>query len=239
AFTSRFVAADGTVSGNTQTGYVLALAFGLLPANLVAPAVGKLAARVAAANGHLTVGFLGVENLLPVLADNGRADVAYQILLQSSYPGWGYMLSRGATTIWERWDGIRTDGTFQDPGMNSFNHYGLGSAGDFLYREVGGLAPAAPGYRSLLVAPQRGGGLTAAKSAYETPYGQAVSDWSVTGSVFTLRVTVPVGASALVKVPAAAASAVTAPAQAVPFGYGAGAASYYLPAGSYTFTAPA
>ena len=89
--------------------------------------------------GTSRVGFLGVENLLPVLADNGHADTAYQILLQPGFPGWGYMISRGATTIWERWDGIRTDGSFNDPGMNSFNHYGLGSVGDFLYRRVGGL----------------------------------------------------------------------------------------------------
>ncbi|GAA1394395.1 alpha-L-rhamnosidase [Catellatospora coxensis] len=239
AFTNRWVAADGTVAGNTQTGYVLALAFGLLPANRVAGAVNKLVAEVAAAGGHLTVGFLGVENLLPVLADNGRADIAYQILLQPGYPGWGYMLSRGATTIWERWDGIQTNGAFQTPSMNSFNHYGLGSVGDFLYRQVGGLSAASPGYQSQLVAPRPGGGLTSAKSAMQTPYGQAVSDWSVSGGVLTLRVTVPAGTSATVRVPAASAAAVTAPAQAVPFGYGQGAASYHLPSGSYVFTAPA
>jgi alpha-L-rhamnosidase len=239
AFTSRFVSADGTVLGNTQTGYVLALAFKLLPSNLVQPAVNKLVTKVGLSGGHLTVGFLGVENLLRVLAENGRADIAYQILLQPGFPGWGYMLSRGATTIWERWDGIRTNGTFNDPGMNSFNHYGLGSVGDFLYRQVGGLAAGSPGYRSLVVAPKPGGGLSSARSALETPYGQAISDWTSSGGVFTLRVTVPAGTSALVKVPAPSASAVTAPAEAVPFGYSAGAASYYLPAGSYTFTAPA
>ncbi|MBB5867900.1 alpha-L-rhamnosidase [Allocatelliglobosispora scoriae] len=239
AFTSRFVSGDGTVAGNTQTGYVLALAFGLLPANLVGPAVNKLVAKVAASGGHLTVGFLGVENLLPVLADNGRADIAYQILLQPGFPGWGYMLSRGATTIWERWDGIRTDGSLNDVGMNSFNHYGLGSVGDFLYKQVGGLAPGSPGYKSLVVAPKVGGGLTSAKSAYETPYGQAVSDWTSSGGTLTLRVTIPVGTSAIVKVPASSAAAVTAPAQAVSFGYAAGAAVYHLPSGSYTFTTPA
>ncbi|PRY35636.1 family 78 glycoside hydrolase catalytic domain [Umezawaea tangerina] len=239
AFTSRFVAADGTVSGNTQTGYVLALAFGLVPQNRVQSLVDKLVAKIAASGGHLTVGFLGVENLLPVLSDHGRSDIAYQILLQPGYPGWGYMLSRGATTIWERWDGIRTDGSLQDVGMNSFNHYGLGSVGDFLYRQVGGLGPASPGYKSVLVAPKPGGGLTSAKSAYETPYGQAVSDWSISGGRLTLKVTVPAGASATVRVPAGSAAAVTAPAEAVAFGYGNGAASYRLPSGSYTFTAPA
>jgi len=239
AFTARFVAADGTVSGNTQTGYVLALAFGLVPATRVQSLVDKLVAKIAASGGHLTVGFLGVENLLPVLTDHGRSDIAYQVLLQPGYPGWGYMLAKGGTTIWERWDGIRTDGSLQDAGMNSFNHYGLGSVGDFLYRQVGGLGPASPGYKSVLVAPKPGGGLTSAKSAYETPYGQAVSDWSISGGLLTLKVRVPAGASATVRVPAGSASAVTAPAQAVPFGYSAGAATYRLPSGSYTFTAPA
>ncbi|MEV4132530.1 family 78 glycoside hydrolase catalytic domain [Dactylosporangium sp. NPDC049742] len=235
AFTARFVAADGTVSGNTQTGYTLALAFGLVPPSRVASLASRLVAKVAASGGHLSVGFLGVENLLPVLVDTGHADTAYQILLQPGFPGWGYMNSRGATTIWERWDGIRTDGSFQDPGMNSFNHYGLGSVGDFLYRQVGGLGPASPGYASLLIAPQPGGGLTSAKSSYETPYGLAVSDWSVSAGTLTLRVTIPAGTSATVRVPTSAPGSILAPGQAVPSGTG----TFLLPAGSYTFTAPA
>ncbi|MEU4247157.1 family 78 glycoside hydrolase catalytic domain [Amycolatopsis sp. NPDC026612] len=235
AFTNRFVAADGTIGANTQTGYVLALAFGLLPADRVQPAADKLAARVTAANGHLSVGFLGVENLLPVLAAHGHADVAYQVLLQPGFPGWGYMIGHGATTIWERWDGIKPDGSFNDPGMNSFNHYGLGSVGDFLYRSVGGLAPASPGYASLRIAPQPGGGLTSATSAYETPYGSAVSDWSVAGGKLKLRVTVPAGSSATVVVPTSRPAGVTAPPEAVPSVPG----TYFVPAGSYVFTAPA
>ncbi|MFI6566145.1 family 78 glycoside hydrolase catalytic domain [Streptomyces sp. NPDC050534] len=233
AFTGRFVTADGTVSGNTQTGYVLALAFELLPASLVQPAADKLAAKVAATNGHLSVGFLGVENLLPVLAAHGHVQTAYQILLQRGFPGWGYMIDQGATTIWERWDGIRTDGSFNDPGMNSFNHYGLGSVGDFLYRHVGGLGPGSPGYASLRIAPQPGGGLTSASSTYETPFGTARSEWSVSAGQLTLHVTVPTGAHAAVTVPTSQPQSIAAPAQAVP----AGAATYYLPAGQYIFTA--
>nr|BFE69118.1 hypothetical protein GCM10020092_024190 [Actinoplanes digitatis] len=178
AFTGRFVAADGTVSGNSQTGYVLALAFGLVPANRTQAVADKLAAKVASRNGHLSVGFMGVENLLPVLAEYGHAATAYQILQQPDYPGWGYMNSRGATTIWERWDGIRTDGTLQDVGMNSFNHYGLGSVGDWLYRTVGGVGPAAPGYKQVLIAPKPGGTLTAATASLLTAYGQTRSEWT-------------------------------------------------------------
>jgi alpha-L-rhamnosidase len=237
AFRSRFVAADGSVSGNTQTGYVLALSFGLVSGGQAQAAADKLAAKVAASGGHLSVGFLGVEGLLPVLADYGHLDTAYQILLQPGYPGWGYMVGRGATTVWERWDGIRTDGTFNDPAMNSFNHYGLGSVGDWLYRGVGGLAPASPGYQRLTVAPRPGGGLTSARAALDTSYGQAVSDWSVAGGVLTLRVTVPANATATVRVPAPSMASVTPPGEAVPIAFAAGAATYYLPSGSYVFTA--
>ncbi|WP_306204996.1 alpha-L-rhamnosidase [Actinoplanes sp. RD1] len=237
AFTARFVAADGTVRGNSQTGYVLALAFGLVPADRVQAVADKLAAAVDARDGHLSVGFMGVENLLPVLSGHGHAATAYRILQQPDYPGWGYMSARGATTIWERWDGIRPDGSLQDPGMNSFNHYGLGSVGDWLYREVGGLAPAAPGYRSLLIAPRPGGTLTSARTALDTPYGPASSSWRRTGDRLTLSVVIPAGTTATVRVPAASAAAVTAPPQAVPQGYADGAAVFAVPSGAYTFTA--
>ncbi|MET8147686.1 family 78 glycoside hydrolase catalytic domain [Actinoplanes sp. NPDC049668] len=237
AFTGRFVAADGTVSGNSQTGYVLALAFGLVPANRTQAVADRLAAKVASRNGHLSVGFMGVENLLPVLAEHGHAATAYQILQQPDYPGWGYMNSRGATTIWERWDGIRTDGTLQDVGMNSFNHYGLGSVGDWLYRTVGGVGPASPGYKQVLIAPKPGGTLTAATASLITAYGQTRSEWTRSGSALTLRVVVPPNATATVRVPASSAAAVTPPAEAVPQGYANGVASYALASGSYTFTA--
>ena len=109
---------------------------------------------------HLSTGFLGTPFLLSVLEDGGRGDVAHKLLAQDSYPSWGYMLARGGTTIWERWDGIRPDGSLQDAGMNSFNHYGLGSIGDWLYDSVGGLAPdeSAPGYRRMVVEPVDGRG---------------------------------------------------------------------------------
>jgi alpha-L-rhamnosidase len=194
---------------------------------------------VASRNGHLSVGFMGVENLLPVLAEHGHLDTAYQILRQPDYPGWGYLSSRGATTIWERWDGIKTDGTLQDPGMNSFNHYGLGSVGDWLYRTVGGVAPASPGYQKILIAPKPGGGLTTATADLTTGYGQTSSSWSKAGSTLTLQVVVPPNATATVRVPAVSSAAVTAPAEAVSLGYANGAASFALASGSYTFTTPA
>ncbi|GID32002.1 alpha-L-rhamnosidase [Paractinoplanes brasiliensis] len=232
AFTDRFVAADGTVGNNSQTGYVLALAFGLVPPARTQAVADKLVAKVDARSGHLSVGFMGVENLLPVLAEHGHAGTAYRILQQPGYPGWGYMNSRGATTIWERWDGIRVDGTLQDPGMNSFNHYGLGSVGDWLYRSVGGVAPASPGYRQVLIAPKPGGSLTAASSSLRSPYGVTSSSWTRSGSTLTLKVVVPPNATALVRVPAGAGSTVSAPPEAVPQGAG----DYSVGSGAYTFT---
>jgi alpha-L-rhamnosidase len=222
---------------NSQTGYVLALAFGLVPGDQVQAVADRLAAKVDSRGGHLDVGFMGVENLLPVLADHGHTDTAYKILQQPDYPGWGYMISRGATTIWERWDGIRTDGTLEDPGMNSFNHYGLGSVGDWLYRTVGGLAPATPGYRRLRIAPQPGGSLTAATTSLLTAYGVSSSAWSRTATTLTLKVTVPPNATASVRIPASSAATVTAPPEAVPQGFSDGAAVYAIGSGNYTFQA--
>ena len=223
------------MSGNTQTGYVLALAFGLVPSSRTAQLADKLVAKVAATGGHLSVGFLGVENLLPVLADTGHADTAYQILLQPGYPGWGYMISRGATTIWERWDGIRTDGSLPGPRHELLQP---------LRSRLGRRLPVPPGRRPrpgvprLRVAARRP---TAgrrpdlgASRRYETPYGLAVSDWSISAGALTLRVTVPAGASATVKVPTSQPGSILAPGQAVP----SGQATFLLPAGSYTFTAP-
>ncbi len=129
--------------------------------------------------------------------------MAYQILEQRTFPSWGYEIDRGATTIWERWDGIRTDGSYNDPGMNSFNHYGLGSVGDWMYQNVAGIAPAAPGYQRVVIHPRPGGSLTWASASYQSDYGEIASHWSTTGGRFALDVTVPVGATAEVWVPAA------------------------------------
>lgn len=201
AFANRWVRADGTVGSGSQTSYVLALKFGLVPDDLKAKAFARLADDVASRGNHLSTGFLGTPFLLNVLQDGGRPDLAHKILVQDSYPSWGYMLSRGGTTIWERWDGIRPDGSLQDAGMNSFNHYGLGSIGDWLYDLVGGLAPAEAGYKKLLVAPSTGE-LESASSRVKTPYGPARTAWSKDAEGrLTIDVDVPVNARAEVRVP--------------------------------------
>jgi alpha-L-rhamnosidase len=204
AFANRWVHQDGSVGSGSQTSYVLALKFGLVPDSLRQRAFDRLAADVSGRGNHLSTGFLGTPFLLNVLQDGGRGDLAYKILTQDSYPSWGYMLARGGTTIWERWDGIRPDGSFQDAGMNSFNHYGLGSIGDWLYDDVGGLAPQTPGYKTQLVKPATGQELSAASSAVKTSYGEAKTSWTRdSAGRLSIDVDVPVNTRAEVHVPLA------------------------------------
>jgi alpha-L-rhamnosidase len=147
---------------------------------------------------HLTTGFLGTPHLLHVLTSSGRVGLAFDLLAQRTYPSWLYPLSWGATTMWERWDGIRPDSTFEEPSMNSFNHYAFGAVGDWMYRNIGGidLDPAAPGYRRSRIGPRPGAGLTSASASLETPYGTLASAWRLDGGRFTLEVTVPANTSA-------------------------------------------
>ncbi len=195
AFNREFVSAGGRVGENTQTAYALALAFDLLPDSLVPAAAARLAAGVRARGMHLTTGFLGTPQLLPVLSATGHLDVAYGLLMQRTYPSWLYPITRGATTMWERWDGIRPDSSFQDVGMNSFNHYAFGAVGDWMYRTIGGinLDPGAPGGKRVRIAPRLGAGLTHARVTLETSYGTVMSSWRLDGGGqrFVLNVTVP------------------------------------------------
>ena len=209
AFTSAYVTGDGRVKGDTQTAYVLALHMDLLPADLRARAAARLVELIRARGWHLSTGFLGTPHLLQVLTDAGYEDVAYRLLTQDTFPSWGYMIERGATTIWERWDSIRPDGSFNDPGMNSFNHYGFGAVGDWMYRNVGGIAPGAPGYERIIVRPLPGGGLTWAKAKYQSVRGEIEVEWEAEDGAFKLEVTVPANATATVYVPTSDPASVT------------------------------
>jgi alpha-L-rhamnosidase len=198
AFNREFVSSTGRVGENTQTAYALALAFDLLPDSLVSAAAARLARDVAAREHHLTTGFLGTPQLLHVLDATGHIDDAYTLLTQRTYPSWLYPITRGATTMWERWDGIRPDSSFEDPGMNSFNHYAFGAVGDWMYQNIGGIDvdSAAPGYRRSRIAPRPGAGLTSATASLETLYGTLKSAWRLAPQRITLEVTVPPNTSA-------------------------------------------
>ena len=205
----------------------------------------KLAERVASRGYHLSTGFLGTPDLLPALTDTGNLDIAYRLLTNKDYPSWGYEIARGATTIWERWDSIRPDGTFGDVSMNSFNHYAYGAVGDWMYRTIGGIQPddAAPGYRHFTIAPRPGGGLTSARATHRSRYGQIVSSWKLDpAGQMSLDVSVPGNTTATVEIPAASRWSVTeggqpaAGAGGVTFVKMAGAnAVFTVGAGNYRF----
>jgi alpha-L-rhamnosidase len=211
AFRAAFVTSEGRVLGNTQTGYALALRFGLLTEDQRIGAARWLAADIEARDWHMSTGFLGVGHLLPALTDIGRIDLAYRLLLQETFPSWGYAIRRGATTIWERWDGLRPDGTLQDPAMNSFNHYALGSVGEWLYTVVGGLRchQDSAGWEHIVVQPHSGGNLTWASCRYESVRGPVACRWELDGERLSVEVEIPAGSIADVVLPCAAGQAVT------------------------------
>ena len=198
AFNAAYVSPDGQVKGDTQTCYVLALRFGLLPASLRPLAAQHLADNIAARHNHLSTGFVGVGYLCPVLTDFGHNNTAYALLLNTTYPSWGYSIKQGATTVWERWDGYTAQKGFQDPGMNSFNHYSLGSVGQWLYEYVAGIDadPAAPGFQRLRLHPHPGPGLSFVQARYNSVRGPISSRWQTKNSRFTWDVTVPANTTA-------------------------------------------
>ncbi|MEV6418627.1 family 78 glycoside hydrolase catalytic domain [Streptomyces sp. NPDC051662] len=210
AFNEQFVTTDKNaegdptvrIAGDTQTGYLVALAFGLLPEDATGPAARRLAELIETAGPALQTGFLGVALAAPVLDAYGRADLAHALLRRTDVPSWLFPLRHGATTIWERWDGWTPGTGFRAPSMNSFNHYALGSIGEWLYRGVAGLdqSPDSTGYRRLLIRP-RPGELSHASAGYESARGTVTVRWERHDHTIGLRVQVPPGASAEVHVP--------------------------------------
>ncbi|MCW2898814.1 MAG: rhamnosidase [Streptosporangiaceae bacterium] len=209
AFDRAYVSGDGRVKGDTQTAYVLALSMDLLPDSARGPAADRLVQLIQAKDWHLSTGFLGTPRLLPVLTATGHTDVAYRLLQQRTFPSWGYQIDKGATTMWERWDSIKPDGSFQDKGMNSFNHYAYGSVGEWMYQNITGISAGEPGYRRVVIRPRPGGDVHRASGRYDSVYGPITTRWEVRDGRFTLDVSVPVNTTAEVWVPAASAGAVT------------------------------
>ncbi len=203
AFNRRFVTQEGLIVSQTQTAYVLALHFDLLPEELRPAAVDTLVNDIEQRGWHLSTGFVGSPYLLHVLSRFGRLDVAYKLLFQKTWPSWLYAVTQGATTIWERWDGWTHDRGFQDPGMNSFNHYAYGAIGDWLYTVVAGINvdPARPGYKHIIFHAQPGGSLTSAKATLNSIYGLIVSDWRIVDDQFAWDIVVPPNATATILLP--------------------------------------
>ena len=204
AFHDEYVTPNGRVASDSQTGYALALEFSLLPdENQRARAAERLVQAVRTRAHKIATGFLGTPLICDALTTAGAIDDAYQLLRQQDCPSWLYPVTMGATTIWERWDSMLPDGRINPGEMTSFNHYALGAVADWMHRVLGGLAPGAPGYRVINVAPQPGGGITWAKTAHLTPYGRAEVSWRRDGQKLTVVVVVPPGTTAVITLPGA------------------------------------
>ena len=221
AFQKEYVTERGRVGEDTQTAYVLALEFDLLPESLRSIAAERLAREVRT-RGHLTTGFLGTPYLCHVLSRYGYLKEAYLLLNRDQYPSWLYPVKQGATTIWERWDGQKPDGSFQDASMNSFNHYAYGAIGDWMYRVVAGIEVdrEAPGYKHILIQPQPGGGLTRARASHLSQYGRVTSAWELKDGRIELTIAIPANTRATVRLPNSSTTAVSEGGKALVVGDG-------------------
>jgi len=204
AFVNEFVAPSGRLVSHTQTAYLLAIAFDLLPADLVSKSAAYLAEDVNKFK-HLTTGFVGTPLLCKTLSAQSYDELAFMLLNRKEYPSWLYPVTQGATTIWERWDGQKPDGTFQDVGMNSFNHYAYGAIGEWLYTYVAGIRidEENPGYKHFFLAPHPGGGLTNAKATFKSIHGEISSAWKTEGGNMVYEVSIPANTTATVVLPSA------------------------------------
>ena len=199
-FIRRFVNEDGSIKGEFQSAYVLPLYFGMAGKYRKAFS-DNLTRLVKRDNYHLSTGFAGTPYLLFALCDNGYEDLAYQVLMQKTYPSWLYEVTMGATTMWERWNAIKPNGRIYNASMTSFNHYAYGSVGDFLYRRVLGIEALTPGYQKSQIKPIVGGGLTHAEGHTITPYGRLSVHWEVKDNIFSLDLTVPDGTESQIILP--------------------------------------
>ena len=192
AWQREFIDGDGCIVPATQANLVRALAFGLVPDVLRQQAVDDLVKLIRDAGTHLGTGFLATPFLLPVLADNGELELAYELLLQRTPPSWLAMLDAGATTIWESWESVTPDGKVH----SSLNHFSMGAVISFLHRYTAGLQSLEPGYRRFRVEPRRGGGITSARTSHRSPHGLIEVAWEIADGRGVIEVTVPPGSSA-------------------------------------------
>lgn len=206
AFQKEFVREDGRLTVETQTAYLLALAFDLLPEQMRAAAAKRLVDDIRGLDWHLSTGFIGISHLNPTLTLSGHADVAYRLLLQDTYPSWLYPVQHGATTIWERWNGWTHQDGFFNPHMNSFNHYSLGSVGEWLFRHVAGieLDPENPGFQRFVLRPYVGEGLSHATASYRTLHGVIESAWKKSDGALSWTVCIPANTTARIMIPCSA-----------------------------------
>jgi alpha-L-rhamnosidase len=208
-FIEEFVNEDGSIEESSQTGYALAFTMDLLPEDKRDEAAERFIEELGAKDWHLATGFIGTPRLLPALTEAGEVDAAYRLLLQETFPSWLFQVKLGATTMWERWDGWTPEKGFQDPGMNSFNHYAFGSVGEWLYDTAAGITSDGPGFRKIIIRPRPGPGLSYVNTRYDSINGRIISNWKIENGKITLNVTIPPNTTATVYVPTAEPHSIT------------------------------
>ena len=245
AFQRAYIAPDGRIKGDTQTCYVLALWCDLLPRQDREVAVRRLVDDIRSRGTHLSTGFMGTSVLLPVLSAAGNTPLAYQLLLNDTFPSWGFSIKHGATTTWERWDGWTPEKGFQDYRMNSFSHYSFGAVARWMFQTVAGIDTAEPGFQRLLIHPQPAAGLTWVKAEYHSIHGRIATHWQTEGGKLLLTVAIPANTTATVCLPAADPAVVTEGGRPVVESEGVkalpaegGQSRFEIGAGEYRFALP-
>lgn len=201
SFREEYFTSRGRIVSETQTGCVLALHFHLAWDKDRDKILNTLLTNIGNHKNHLTTGFVGTPYLCHALSENGAHEMAAALFMREDYPSWLYAVNRGATTIWERWNSILPDGSFETSGMNSLNHYAYGSIGDWMYRKIAGINQLEPGYRRFYVRPMFVKGIEEAEASLECPYGKIVSSWSCKNKKIHVRVQVPANTSAVIYLP--------------------------------------
>lgn len=200
-FNAEYVDDDGRIRSDCATVYALAISFDLLDA-VDETAAGRRLAELVRDNHYLiSTGFAGTPYVTWALSRTGHVDDAYRLLLETGCPSWLYPVTQGATTVWERWDSLRPDGTLNTGHMTSFNHYALGAVVDWLYQVVAGIQAAEPGYAAVRFAPTPGPGLTWATARLDSPRGRIECGWSVQDGITTVKMLVPEGVAASLRSP--------------------------------------
>ena len=201
AYQKTFFDQTGRLTAKTQTAQIISLYFDLVPEVHRENVVNDLLMLLEKENGHLVTGFVGTPYFCHALSQNGHTKEAYDLLLKEDFPSWLYQVKKGATTIWEHWDGLKEDGTMWSPDMNSFNHYAYGAVGEWISRVAIGieLDEEHPGYEHSIIMPHIGGGFTKLGGSYQSVYGTISSEWKLEEQNVTLHVTIPTNTTATIR----------------------------------------
>lgn len=256
AFNNKYVKADGSLTVDTETAYVLALYVNLMPENLRHAAGEILANKIRASasddNSGITTGFLGTRPLLPVLTSVGQNDLAVKLFQSRKFPSWGYEVEQGATTVWERWNGYTKKGGFNDPGMNSFAHYSLGAVCEWMFFDLAGIDTEGVAYNHIVIRPTPPGAgsnpdvqpIDWVRAHYDSIHGRISSSWRQIGDRFLLRVVIPANTTGTVYLPTGNIQSVTESGRPLvdatgvtSFKYVDGRAVIEIGSGSYEFAA--